>query len=473
MSSHLDPGACTVTVNRAIHTIQLHHGKEKDKQLSFRDVIALLPVSTPSPSLSPQYTLLYIHEPRTGERNTTENETSVTAESRIVVDPPKVLLDKFAISSLPTHLSRHKDSNGDCNLHVVVSVKAGVSEAEVFFDNVVRVAFEALGLPAHDYRVHSTTSERSVKDFASNVLGPRARSGVAQTVLLLSGDGGLVDIINIIEAYRSSEFVNPVIGLLALGTGNALANSTGLNLDATRGLGSFLRGTPHVLPTFVANFSPGSMLLTDEGRHSEPLAPQEDACGVLSGAVVCSWALHASLVADSDTTEYRKFGRERFQMAVKELLDPSDGSKPHVYQGRISLFKKNENGQGYAEHLDRTRHMYVLATLVSNLEERVKISPRSKPLDGQLRLIHFGGLPPGEVMRILGMAFAGGGHVKDEEVGYDTIEGMRIDFDEEDAHWQRVCVDGTIIKVPIGGWVEVRREPHGVLDLVVEITPRE
>lgn len=461
MSSASGSEAFTVTVNRAIWTANLARADGESEQLSFKDIIALLPLSAPSPSLGPHYTLLYVKQAE-----------HIRAKSETVVDPPQVLIDKFAFSSLPAHLSRLKGPDGECNLHVLVSVKAGVCKAEAFFDNVVRVAFEAIGLSTKDYQVHKTTSESSVRDFASNLLSPRAGSGVAQTVLLLSGDGGLVDIVNILQDYKSIQYVKPTIGLLAMGTGNALANSTGLNVDATKGLRNFLCGTPHPLPTFTAKFSPGSVFLIDEGRQSEPLPTEEDDNGVVSGAVVCSWALHASLVADSDTTKYRKFGRERFQMAAKELLNPSDGSKPHVYQGRISLFKKNENGQEYTEHLDRTRHMYVLATLVSNLEEKLKISPRSQPLDGQLRIIHFGGFPPDEVMRILGLAFAGGKHVDDDNVGYDNIEGMRIDFDEDDSRWRRVCVDGKIIQVTKDGWVEVRKELHAVLDLVVDVGSR-
>ncbi len=355
-------------------------------------------------------------------------------------------------------------------LYVIISTGSGHSEAQGFFDNVVKPAFVASGINEYTYYVRTTTSSKSIAEFASAVLLPRANAGNSQTVLLLSGDGGVVDIVNTLLSFpRSSQFVKPVIGLKTMGTGNALANSTGLNSDLTRGLRYFFRGEPKNLPTFRATFSPQSQFLVEESSKTEPLAASDEECGIVYGAVVCSWALHASLVADSDTTEYRKYGAERFQMAAKELLAPSDGSAPHVYKGKVTLFQKDNQGHETQTTLDSNEYMYILATMVSNLEEKLTISPQSKPLDGHLRLLHFGPIASGEVMKILGLAFQGGGHVDEEVVGYDDIEGMRIEFDEPDGRWRRVCVDGKIIRIGEGGWMEVRKNTEAeVLDLVAD-----
>ena len=273
-----------------------------------------------------------------------------------------------------------------------------------------------------------------------------------------------------LSAQRSEKYVKPAIGLIAMGTGNAFANSTGLNRDTTRGLRHFLRGELRRIPTFTAKFSQGSEFLVDEGRKKDALPSSDGILGTVYGAVVCSWALHASLVADSDTAELRKYGSQRFQMAAKDLLTPSDGSSSHPYKGKITLFKKDDQGKELSQILDRSEHMYILATLVSNLEEKLTISPHSRPLDGQLRLLHFGPIPSTEVMRILGLAFQGGQHIDDEVVGYEDMEGMRIEFDEADNRWRRVCVDGKIIQVPEGAWVEVRRNIGAdVLDIVADL----
>jgi len=53
-----------------------------------------------------------------------------------------------------------------------------------------------VGLDKTSYQVLKTESSDTVKEFAGGQLRERANQGVAQTVLLLSGDGGMVDIVN-------------------------------------------------------------------------------------------------------------------------------------------------------------------------------------------------------------------------------------------------------------------------------------
>ena len=469
------PGSRAATVSIGLEhpeTLSLfYEDSDEKKQISSQDVIAVLPAAAlQNPRKHNHHALLYLEN---AEPSGPENlEPHVVAKIEYVQDLSPSLLEKFETAGVPPHLSIQAGPNECSNIHVVVSIKSGTCRANSFFENVVHQTLEALGLSEKQYEVHRTTSERFIAEFTRDVLLPRANQGIQQTVLLLSGDGGIVDIINaLLRPPRSLGFVKPTIGLVAMGTGNALANSSGLLRDSTKGLRSFIRGMPHNLPTFTAKFSPGSELLTNEGHRREHLPQEGGYSGVLHGAVVCSWGLHASLVADSDTTEYRKYGSARFQMAAKELLYPSDGSKPHAYKGRVTLFRMNEGGREYPEYLDRSEHMYILATLVSNLEAKFMISPRSKPLDGQLRLVHFGVLSSDEILRILGMASSGGGHTREAVVGYQTIEGMRINIQEPDSRWRRICVDGKIVQVGEGGWVEIRKESHNVLDLVIDAAP--
>ena len=385
---------------------------------------------------------------------------------------PQAFIDANLISTRVQGFSYPKAESPPHYFYVIISILSGVGEAQRYFDDVVKPAFAAIGIHEYAYYVHTTYSNKSVLDFASSVLLPRANEGASQTVLLLSGDGGVVDIVNaMLSAERTTNYVKPAMGLIALGTGNAFANSTGLNRDATRGLRHFLRGEAHFVPTFTATFSQGSEYLVNEGRETEPLPTNVDNLGVVYGAVVCSWALHASLVADSDTTELRKHGSQRFQMAAKELLAPVDDSPSHTYKGKITLFKKNDQGLQIQQVLDRQTHMYILATMVSNLEVKLNISPHSRPLDGQLRLLHFAPIPSAEVMRILGLAFQGGKHIADEAVGYEEIQGVRIDCDEDDSRWRRVCVDGKIVQVGQGGWVEVQKNiSSDVLDILADLS---
>ena len=378
---------------------------------------------------------------------------------------PPSFVDANSLSSRVLGLSRPSVGISAHILHVIISTLSGTGGAQHYFDHVLKPVFTAIGIEESTYYVHTTNSDKSISNYTSSVLLARANEGTSQTVVLLSGDGGIVDTVNaVLSAKRGENYVKPALGLIAMGTGNAFANSTGLNRDKTRGLRHFLLGQPHSIPTFTATFSPGSELLVDEGRKTESLPSADGKFGTVFGAVVCSWALHASLVADSDTAKLRKFGSQRFQMAAKELLTPSDGSAPHSYKGNITLIKKDDQGQESQILLERKDHMYILATMVSNLEEKLTISPRSKPLDGQLRLLHFGPVIASKVMGILGLAFKGGQHIHDEIVGYDNVEGVRIDFDEDDGRWRRVCVDGKIVRVSKRGWVEVRK--NAALDVV-------
>lgn len=355
------------------------------------------------------------------------------------------------------------------SLHIIISIGSGVGAARRFFDTILKATLESLGLDGRAYQLHETESETHITELSHTIFLPRANEGFAQTILLLSGDGGIVDIVNVLlSSLQSGSYVKPVIGLLPLGTGNALANSIGLTPVSSRGLQTLLKGKPVSLPTFIAKFSSGSRFVADNGKSVAPLLRSDEGLGVVYGAVVCSWALHASLVAESDTLEYRKYGAERFKMAAKELLSPSDGSAPHNYKGKITIFKKAKEERGEIITLDRREHMYILASLVSNLEENLRISPHSKPLDGQLRLVHFRPLSPIEVMRIFELAYRGGLHVDDVDVHYDDIDGLRIDFEEQDDRWRRVCIDGKVVQVNEGGWVEIRKERRDIIDVIVD-----
>ena len=319
---------------------------------------------------------------------------------------PTSLEEHHFYDSLPPHLqsSALEDQN---NIHVVISTRSGTGLAEAFFEDVVRPLLSTLGLD-NSYEAHRTASEKTVSELAEAVFLPRARSGIAQTIVLLAGDGAIVDLVNVFHSCRMKDedkdsYVKPTIALIPMGTGNAMANSAGINSDATHGLRHLLCGSPQAIPTFTATFSPGAELLVEEGEKAEQL-PLDGGSGngLMYGAVVCSWGLHASLVADSDTTEYRKHGSDRFTMAANALLSPPDGSLPHAYQGKVAPINDSLNGRRVSAPLIGQEHMYVLATMVSKLEQKLTISPMSRPLDGQMRLLYFGPMSRERVMSIMG-----------------------------------------------------------------------
>ncbi|KAF2016200.1 hypothetical protein BU24DRAFT_422550 [Aaosphaeria arxii CBS 175.79] len=349
--------------------------------------------------------------------------------------------------------------------HVLISTGSGKREAERFYNESTKPILSALfPQQSEKFHIHTTESESTILDLTNNVFFPIANAGRPLRIILLSGDGGIIDLVNGLSSQPlSASYIPPQVVLLPLGTANALYHSIVAGRENTWGLQALTSNEYESLPIFTASFSPGSRILADEARKELEL-PKDPETGhqVLHGTVVGSWGMHASLVADSDTTEYRKFGIDRFKMAAKEALYPADGSPPHPYKAKVSVLK----GDSW-EDLPAEEHMYVLATMVSNLEKPFTISPSTKPLDGSLHLIHFGPASGDEAMRIMGLAYQGGKHVDDPSVRYEAIDGLRIQFEgrEEDARWRRICIDGKIVRVDKDGWVELRKESRRVLEI--------
>lgn len=121
------------------------------------------------------------------------------------------------------------------------------------------------------------------------------------------------------------------------------------------------------------------------------------------------------------------------------------------------------------EHIQRTHHSYILCTLVSNLEKAFTISPASRPLDSKLWIVHFDSESGKEIMDIMTAAYDGGKHVDMPVLGYQEVESVKIDFQEEKGEWLRVCVDGAIVRVEEDGWMKVSNGKKGeeVLNVVV------
>jgi diacylglycerol kinase family enzyme len=376
---------------------------------------------------------------------------------------PAQLVDRFAVKQVPGHL-RLKGKDGKVALYVVISTMSGTQQATSVYEKALKPLLEELGVKG--YEVHKTESEHTIEQLTKSTIIPRAKEGWEQTVILLSGDGGLVDLVNaMLSEELKGGVAMPTLALLPMGTGNALAHSTGLTKDDTFGLRNLCMGTGRSVPCFRVTMSKGAKFVVNEGRARKDIIQRGKA--EIYGAVVFSWGLHASLVAASDTAEYRKHGVERFKMAARELMAPRDGSEPHRYHGRVSVRRGDTGGFREFEMMERREHMYILATMVSNLEEHFCISPQSKPLDGQMRLVSFGVMNGAEAMRILDLAYEEGKHVEEKAVQYGAIEGLRIDFEEDEERWRQVCVDGKIIAVEKGGWVEVRKENRQVVSLVV------
>lgn len=412
---------------------------------------------------------------------------------------PAEWLDRHLLKETPPALAPASPSQ----LHVVVSTHSGLGQARAFYDAVLApllrqvFALQPAGniTPAADrqtqaqtYSLLVTSSPRSVHDLAHTI--DVGTDTPAPTIVLLSGDGGVVDLLNGVASSTGATAGRlPTIALLPLGTGNALfhslhrphytaiaaANSGPGPSPLILGLRTLLRGRPAPLPSFEATFAPGSHTVRyAEAISSSPVLQEHtEAVTRLRGAIVASYGFHAQLVWESDTPAYRRHGARRFGMAAEELLKTS-----HVYAADV---KAGPAAAAAAAATARPkalghRFSYVLVTLVSNLEKTFTISPASRPLDGQLRLVHFGGIGGKRTMEVMVAAYNNGSHVgmrwtddgREEAVGYEPVDELEVTVHESDARWRKVCIDGTIVEVPQEGWMRVRKAAQPVLQVIVD-----
>lgn len=375
---------------------------------------------------------------------------------------PHQLLIERRVSHLPSHLYGGDDNQAD----VVVSIQSGVGLSLAFWQTVLRPLLE---LTRHVFKSSLQLPNATVTEHAQSVLhfarslqslaerGARSRS----TVILLSGDGGVVDLLNGYGAESGPP--RPLLALLPLGTGNALFHSLHKPVSSdlgpeplVLGLRTLFLGTPADLPVFRATFSPGARTVSHvavaEQADGAPVARQDAPVSTLYGAIVASHGFHASVVYESDTPEYRAHGDKRFGMVARQLLGES-----HSYEANLSV---RDPSSGRLERDPHRTHAYILACMVSNLERTFTISPANKPLDGKLHLVHFGSVGGERTMDVMMKAYDGGKHVgmkwdDGEAVRYEAVDEMVVEALDADARWRKFCVDGTIVEVPKGGSMTV------------------
>ncbi|KAI9769935.1 MAG: hypothetical protein M1840_003644 [Geoglossum simile] len=407
-------------------------------------------------------------------------------QSRALSAPPPSFLDAHPPipRSPPAHLRLRPSRLGRPNMHILISALSGTGAAVGFYATALRPLLEYLRVAPSSYCAYTTTSASTVAELGRSVFLPAAQRGEHQTLILLAGDGGVCDLVNVLNpAVTTAGYTPPTLSLHPLGTGNALATSLAPPTDAdqTFALSTLLHGHPHPLPLLRTTFSPGASL--QALHHSPtPLLPplSPDGTRTMYATVLLSAALHATLVSDSDTPTYRAHGLSRFRLAAEKLLfpDPPD-TIPHAYKARITTYpplsphhsnnnNNNNNKTNQPPHpFPSLTHSYILATQVPRLEKTFTISPASRPLDGRLWLVRFGPMAGEETMRLVQRTYAGGKHVDDSAVTYEEIEGLRIDFEEEEERWRKVCVDGAIVVVEEGGWAEVWRDQRSTVDVLV------
>jgi diacylglycerol kinase family enzyme len=473
-----------------------------------QDIVLIVPSPSPSPSSPTSYAVYSLVEtpplpPPTDADADAQNNDSSTPPT--AAQPPFVLkihttdsipddvLERFLVRAPPTHLAHG-------NVDVIVSTGSGAGLALPFWRDVLEpllhvVAGTGAATEAkkestargtvdgqsgreQKHRVLVTQDAQSVRQFAHDKWTPWIQQthqdqpqAKQHTIVVLSGDGGIVDLLNGLTGIPPGCATRPTLAILPLGTANALFHSLHKPLYAASPSPTplvlalrtlFLPTTvPAPLPVFRARFSAGAHMMHGDQRGREVSA--------LSGAIVASYGLHASIVWESDTPEYRSFGVKRFAMVAAELLRQS-----HAYSARVKI--TTSDGKKIRAQSATDTHGYVLASLVSNLEREFTISPASKPLDGKLRLVRFGAVGGDKTMEIMRAAYRDGAHVDmswqgpdgaQDGVGYDEAEEIVMTMHEEDPRWRKVCVDGTIVEVPPGGRMTISRQVESPFNVLV------
>jgi diacylglycerol kinase family enzyme len=189
------------------------------------------------------------------------------------------------------HLARLRSAH----VYVIVSGKSGAGLATSVNDNILAPLSELFGLSA---TVHITSSKTSHIEFLTSTGFSPDRENI---IVVLGGDTMIYDLLNALP--QNSYLTEPhriTISPIPCGTGNALAMSlriTSIPIGISAFFGVSKVNSVQTSPLPVLRIS------IRDADHER----------VIWAAVVCSWGLHASLVADSDDPEMRReYGAKRF-----------------------------------------------------------------------------------------------------------------------------------------------------------------
>lgn len=318
------------------------------------------------------------------------------------------------------------------DVYVLDSTKSGPklrTKDNGFYGRILQPLFDDLFKIEHTYI--ATTSSRSIHEFSS-ALESHDRPIL---MIIIAGDTSIGEFVN---SLSKNNVGNIRIFVVPAGTGNSLALSLGIVDEAKAVQRLFLHTNENATPLhlYQANFSTGSYLLENTGRHQPIPNP-------ILFVVVVSWAFHASLVADSDTEEMRKHGINRFKVAAHQNL-----SRRQEYNGNLSI--NDEEGI-------KTNHQgpfaYLVITPSQKFEPTFNILPRGDIFNSDLYVVGFQtNQDESYILDIMKEVYNDGNHIKDERVFYDKVDkNLSISLtlgQNKSLETRRFCVDGAVIIVP-------------------------
>ncbi|CCK69753.1 uncharacterized protein KNAG_0C06610 [Huiozyma naganishii CBS 8797] len=234
------------------------------------------------------------------------------------------------------------------NLIVLDSVHSGTGRTSGN-DITVNVIEPVLRRLHARYQVVKSQNSKSVAEFG-NQLDPTQ----SYTILFVSGDTSVSEFFNGVGAGVPSPRSSLTILPIAMGTGNALANSLNLNCPV-EAFASFLRGE----------------LVTAEFPLYRAILPDGETSVVFF--IVLSLGFHANLLHAAENEKYKSMGVERFQEASGDIL------QNYKLQEQITLDKQGVAGS----------YAYFALVNVPNLEASYIPSPQSDPFKHELHLLAY------------------------------------------------------------------------------------
>lgn len=164
------------------------------------------------------------------------------------------------------------------------------------------------------------------------------------TLILISGDGTLHEIVNALHSARFKRevaFPSLRIALIPGGTANALhstffpPSSSTTEPTLLASLLSFLSATPRLIPlkfahTTISSSPPASSTLRNPHKYPSSRSASSDVDVDVLSAVVTSTALHAAIIHDSEALRASVPGVERYRLAAEQ-------NATTWYRGRLNL----------------------------------------------------------------------------------------------------------------------------------------
>ena len=130
----------------------------------------------------------------------------------------------------------------------MISSKAGTGKGDMFFEKVVRPVLDGVGLGRDGYQVLQTKDAASVYDFGHERVRQKAVKGVEQTVVLLSGDGGVGDLLNGVAGVERMRYVFPFVFFIIVYTNGFTAPSSNQPSSSSPSAQATPSTTPSTLP---------------------------------------------------------------------------------------------------------------------------------------------------------------------------------------------------------------------------------